>query len=455
MEELIRDLYQGAKRRWHTRTGLVSALAFLSVSLIILFAGLDLAKISVINWVIIALILGLATLTWHKTRIKRARPNHIGFGVAIEREDGSEVNAMYSDFIASIRTLLSSIGGPYPFQLVEVPVGISSEVKTADDATRLAQLAKLHFLVYGRARVRKTELGDSHVIDLQGLVRHATVDQKTSKKFSKDFSEVLPRRFLFKTDESFLKCECAAKHVGLASEYVIAVAAALSGDFKYSERLLQDTEQKIHISLAKEKGSALSVLLGKTHERLRELYFSWLGGLSLEYLKKRDKSILKESQAIVERLRKYDPNNYSAHLTAAMALFVLDRDVAGAMREIRKCKRSEDATWLYSRAFLEAYGGDLAKAYLSYLQAFARPLHSPTVPTQSEEFIHIVLEEEPHRPWLYFCLGLINQRAKADFKAAEMDFNEFIERADKNKYAPQIRIAEQCVKEIQSNVANN
>jgi hypothetical protein len=55
-----------------------------------------------------------------------------------------------------------------------------------------------------------------------------------------------------------------------------------------------------------------------------------------------------------------------------------------------------DATWRYSKALLVAYEGDLDKAYREYRDAFAAPLNVETVPIQSEEFIHLLLEGDPN-----------------------------------------------------------
>lgn len=104
--------------------------------------------------------------------------------------------------------------------------------------------------------------------------------------------------------------------------------------------------------------------------------------------------------------------------------------------------------WRYSDAFLLAYDGDLEGAYRSYRRAFESPLDDPTVPTQCEEFIQTVLDQEPERAWLFFCLGLINHRAKGDLAAARADFQRFVDNADPDRFQKQIGIARTWIGEI-------
>jgi hypothetical protein len=76
-----------------------------------------------------------------------------------------------------------------------------------------------------------------------------------------------------------------------------------------------------------------------------------------------------------------------------------------------------------------------------------------TVPVQCEEFIQIVLEQEPERYWLHFCLGMINYRVKGDLIAARRDFQEFLNRAEVGRFPNQVRAVRQWVQEIDAVLA--
>jgi hypothetical protein len=208
--------------------------------------------------------------------------------------------------------------------------------------------------------------------------------------------------------------------------------------------LLKDAEDRLEQLIRQREGAAsIAVWRNKVKKRIEEVYAAWLSNLGERFVRKRERSALEEAEEVVARLRAYD---YACRLIAAITSFTLRNDIDSARREIDACRDVDDATWKYSEAFLIAYDGDLEGAYRAYGRAFRAPLDDVTVPTQCEEFIHIVLEERPDRPWLYYCLGLINHRAKQDLQAARNDFQRFIDGADRQRFARQIAFAERPVR---------
>ena len=122
----------------------------------------------------------------------------------------------------------------------------------------------------------------------------------------------------------------------------------------------------------------------------------------------------------------------------AIWYFVARRDVAAAKREIRKCKDSPDCAWRYSEAFLLAYEGALTQAYRRYRVVFRHscPEH---LPVEVEEFIMGVLEEEPDKVQLHFCLGVINYFAKGDKARALQELERFLEAAPRKAFPDERR----------------
>ena len=232
------------------------------------------------------------------------------------------------------------------------------------------------------------------------------------------------------------------------ARYVIGTAAALSNDFPLAEQLLLDSERRIQQFVGRAEGAALSVLLDRVRKRLADLYAEWLARLGRRHTRSRDVAAIRESEEVIAKLRRYTADAYGVHLAAAIVAFVLHRDIETARRESQACSGSTDATWRYSEAFLHAYDGDLESAYRSYRRAFESPLRNPNVPTQVEEFIQTVIDEEPERQWLYYCLGLVNFPAKGDLEAARNDFQRFVDSADTQRFNRHIEIARQWIEEI-------
>ena len=63
-----------------------------------------------------------------------------------------------------------------------------------------------------------------------------------------------------------------------------------------------------------------------------------------------------------------------------------------------------------------------------------------------------VLEQEPDKIQLHFCLGLVNFLGKGDYARALQDFEKFLEAASKEQFEEQIRLAEAYIGNIRGRV---
>ena len=448
MPEWKKELLGYVQERWPTRTGLTVALCTVAVLLVYAFAGIDLGQVSLSEWGITIISLLVISILWLKTRLPHVPKGKVGFGVAIQFEDSEHEKRLRSDFLLALRDLLAAPHLRHEFWFVELPKTVAKRITDPEQAQWVAKKANLHFVLYGRARLRQMPQGSAHVIDLRGLVRHAPISKEVSKRFGEDFGKVLPSRLIVGPDGNMFACEFAAKHVDAVARYVIGTAAALSNDFQYAEQLLIDSENRLKSFVENAEGSPISVLLDTVQRRVRELYQIWLPALVQRYTFQRDMGALHEAEEIAGKLKQYDPNNYAAHLCAATCAFVFHRDITQAQSEIEACRKLKDGIWRYSEAFLHAYEGDLESAYRSYQKGFQSPLSDPTVPTQCEEFIQMILDSEPERYWLYYCLGLINYRAKGDLQSARADFRRFVKRAELPRFKTQAEIAAKWIEEI-------
>jgi hypothetical protein len=224
----------------------------------------------------------------------------------------------------------------------------------------------------------------------------------------------------------------------LCVRYVIGIAANLSGDFSYAERLYLLVEEKIR------KGDSqpvfVQLIARDLPKHLIELYHVWRNLLARDYAIRRSNSSLNQLDDISKKLLARNPGDYGALLSKAMCDFVIRRDVTAAKECIKGCEKQADTTWRYSLAFLVAYGGDLRASHDEYRRAFKGPVNDITVPIQCEEFIHMLLAKEPEKTHLLFCTALINYNAKQDFIAAKRDFEQFLASStiDAHSWAKQI-----------------
>ncbi|MDE3019426.1 MAG: hypothetical protein KGI53_10440, partial [Nitrospirota bacterium] len=128
--------------------------------------------------------------------------------------------------------------------------------------------------------------------------------------------------------------------------------------------------------------------------------------------------------------------------------FLHDHDIDKAKKEIKKSKNARNSTWQYSAAFLAAYEGDLEQAHKIYQRAF-RGQVTPSTPLEVETFIHDVLEVEPDKIQLWYCLDMINYFCKGDMASTRNDFVQFIALASaQNRFATSIAFARKYLEEI-------
>ena len=67
------------------------------------------------------------------------------------------------------------------------------------------------------------------------------------------------------------------------------------------------------------------------------------------------------------------------------------------------------------------------------------------IPCETEEFIIRVLEKEPEKAQLHFCLGLINWHAKHDKVQAVQDFEAFLATPQATLFPDEQKLAEAYV----------
>jgi len=161
------------------------------------FSGITLEKISLPELFILVLALLLISVIWlFSRRIPKASKRRVGFGVAISTETKEQRERLAKDFIATLQDLLSKSNLKYGFSFVEFPEYYALRMKTKEDATKYLRISRCHFMIYGRARMRRIQDKDHHVLNLEGIVAHQPISQEISKRFSEEFAEIFPRKLL-------------------------------------------------------------------------------------------------------------------------------------------------------------------------------------------------------------------------------------------------------------------
>jgi tetratricopeptide (TPR) repeat protein len=447
LEQLLRLTGEKGRETWAHPLALGVALitAFLLVKQIL--GDEQVASFTTLSWCVQLATACTIVCTWFYTnRIIKPSKNRTGFGVAIRFEHADHAATVKTDLMTKLRNLLS-VGAPEShFQLIEYPQHQIRDLERSN-AAKFMHRTKCRFFIYGVARLRELDGAPIHVFDIAGMVTHGPITSERSQLLSNEFSRVLPSRLNVNKDKDFFAFEFTAQWFDIVARYIVGASAFLAGDLINAETMLLDLEHKL--TDVKDRLPVITHIKQSIPARLQSIYQQMMESKSHQYFILRDKNLLNELDAILDKLQARNPNNYSAHLNRAITHFMLRRDIVNSRKEIEACSTHADSTWLFSRAFLEAYEGDLQAAYKTYRKAIECPQIDSTLPLQIEEFIQLVIDEEPDKTQLYFCLGLLNYRLKRDLDGGIRDLKKFIGVTDEKQYPDQHFAAKKWIGEIE------
>lgn len=182
---------------------------------------------------------------WYTRRLPRTKVDKVGFVVSISSDDEKEAKKIRTDFVQTIRRLIKRGEVGASFQFIEVPSFISENVVDIDDAQRLRSVTNSHFVLYGRVRVRAISKIEHYFIELDGIVAHKVVSDVFRKSLSKEFSELLPRKIAISAENDLFAFEFTSEWAEIVAKYIIGIAAALSGDLEYAQRLYLDVRDRV------------------------------------------------------------------------------------------------------------------------------------------------------------------------------------------------------------------
>ena len=234
--------------------------------------------------------------------------------------------------------------------------------------------------------------------------------------------------------------------INCVARYIIGIAAACSGELDYAEKLQNDVERLL--ASKDQKFPIFAILKQRVPLRLGEIHFARALSACERWTQNRAPNEMVEVGRNLEKIPpSYATSNYGVILLKSIFMFVQNRDVKGAIAILKKCKGMSNALWHYNLGFLYAYMGDLKKAIQRYRNGMNLPV-DPSDFAQIEEFIIWVLEQEPIKYQLYYCLGFINLEIKGDHGQAIMDLEKFLSIGEEHAFAEERKIASKWISEI-------
>lgn len=438
------ELVAIVKEKWRSPLGL---LAILGLGVPVFAVCINFVRrLDICGAIALCLLVFATVLVWI---IKRKCPKNVkgkvGIIIAITTENKNEHLKLKSDLISQVKNTIRTRGLESVFNVIELPEYYAAEIQDYPTSLRVLEGSKAHFIIYGVCK-RRMEGGKEHYfIASEAAVIHKPIPKIVSNKLSKEFAELFPRRVAFPIADEISGFEITREWVGVVSRYIIGIASFLSGDFKLSFNLFEELRNEL--TLVKINIEQIKKLRLRLPQRISESALALASRLYFIYRRTKDDNLLTKMKPFLDILKNIDPNNYSAHLLRGIYLFLVERNIEEAKKEIKRSQNHLDATWRYSEAFLYAYEGNLDKAEGSYKKAFRAEVTSDVI-FQTEEFIHDVLEIEPQRCQLWYCLGMINWKAKRDNILAKEAFEKFLSYCNGTLFLEQRRKVREYLKHL-------
>ena len=436
-----------ARKHWPTHFGLLLAEIFIVTLITSVIAVVSPTPIVAV--ILYATGIIIAFLLWKiSNRIQKTKKDKVGFVISISTDGQEEQKKIKEDFILTLHELLKAGTSGQSFQIINIPQHIAEKVVDADQAQKLRIKCRAHFIIYGRVRLRSVGGKNEHVIHLEGIVSHTPLPKPVSDNLAKEFTELFPRRIRIASENDVLSFAFTSDWINCVARYIIGIAAACSGDLDYAEKLQNDVERLL--ASKDQKFPIFARLKQRVPVRLGEINFARALSACERWSHNRDPNEMEEVGHYLDKIPStFAAIHYGVILLKSIFMFVRHRDVKGSIAILKKCKGISNSIWHYNLAFLYAYTGDLKKAIQRYRSGMNLPVE-PSDFAQIEEFIIWVIEQEPVKYQLYYCLGFINLEIKGDQKQAIIDFEKFLSLGNEHEFTEEQKIARKWLAELRS-----
>lgn len=439
----LNDLRRFFKEHWLEPSGLLALL---------IICGGFVTTITISNhlawWVTLLCLLATSSLlvaawVWSRRAPRTAR-NKIGFLVSIACLDDTESVKLREDFVIPLRQAIKSGRVGHTFHFIEVPQHLARTIIEEEDAIALRRKCKAHFCIFGSVRLRDLDGKPHHIIKMDGLVLHGPVSGQVSEQISQEFAELLPRNVHISTENDLFSFQFTTEWADLVARYIIGIASGCSGDLDYAESLFQDVKDRLrgkdpNFPVFGKLSKRIVVRLSEISEaRARTAYQRWTKDHTAGHLEDIGRHL-----GDVPESRRTNPS--FIHLNAIYSF--LARRNAREMLAYLKQHPQANAVWHLNTAFLNGYCGNLKTASRHYTKASMFEI-APETLSEVEEFMCWLIEDEPSKKHLYYCLGLFNWKIKGDTVQAQEDFRRFIQLSKPQDFTKEKELAALWINEL-------
>ena len=441
----IADVLRYTRENWTSSFGLLLAIIVYLTIIIALISSVELSH--TLSFAAIALGILLITAFWiYARRIPRNKNNSIGFAVALAYGDDVEGPRVRQDFIETLHRCISTGSTGRLFNYLVIPTYAANKIVVVDDAIRIRDKCRAHFMLYGNVRKRMLDGKLCHFLMLNGIVKHRRIDDVLKNKLSKEFGELWPNRVAIPEENDLLAFEFTSEWTEIVAKYIIGIASYVSGAPNGAELLYNDIASRLQ-SMDREHPAYMKISDRLPH-RLQEVYQAQSAICTSKWERDHSPAHIDTLGDIMDKYEHNGVYDYGYYLGKSLYLFLGSRDVDAAISVLTDCPGKREATWHYNMAFLHAYKGDLDEAYREYKKA-SRSHEPKGMILRIESFLTWTLQQEPTMYQLYFALGFINLRIKDDPVSAKRDLEMFVRERKSGEYPSQFKYASKWLSKLE------
>ena len=380
---------------------------------------------------------------YKRNHLPKNKKGYIGIVICVEAENDKQKNRLKNDFVKRIRELitqrniknfinvilLSNYQAEYTIKVLEEYVKNKQNKGADKEWQKIRKRTQGHFFIYGGIKERQ-DGENRYYLDLEALVIHAPVQFPTQKQIVQDFLSVWYKQISFQEKIEFKGFLFAADSIFIAVQYVVGIAALVSGDIVLALELHTGLDNDPYFS----RFNPLPPNLQNVKKKLKALLVEENFLIAKSFAKQ---EIYSEAEKYMERALSIEPN-YGSYLLKSIIEFSYKNNPEESLKCVYQASglASSDGTWRYNEGFLLMYMDRFDEALKIYYKIVDTSyIDEENTLIEIYEFNEEFLRRHPEKIQSYFIIGFLKYKKESNYPDALEYLERFISAsASQDKY---------------------
>ncbi len=338
---------------------------------------------------------------------------------------------------------MSNYQAEYTIKALEEYVKNKQNKEANKEWQKIRQSTQGHFFIYGDIRERQ-DGENRYYLDLEALVIHAPVLFPTKKQIVQEFLSVWYKQISFQEKIEFKGFLFAADSIFIAVQYVVGIAALVSGDVLLALELHTRLDNDSYFS----RFNPLPPNLQNVKKKLKVLLAEENFLVAKSFCKQ---GIFSEAEKYTEQSLSIEPN-YGAYLLKSIIEFLYKNNPDESLKYVYRAREftNSDGTWRYNEGFLLMYMERFDEALKVYYKiAETSYIGEENTLDEIYKFNEEFLKTHPEKIQSYFIIGFLKYKKDLNYPDALGYLERFIsESTSQDKYRILNDKAQEYVKEL-------